>query len=381
MMRYRTYQAETLQQAILKMTIDLGKEALLVSHRNIKCGGFIGLGGKKMVEVTGALPIHKVNSTCSITKEVRPPSIEKFNATTSPSIEELTMASIKKELEEVKTKMDLVLSSKMSRSTRYPGRCGELYLSLARQEVEEDLAERLIEVLIKEVPDGYEDIRLLKRHLGRLIASLIKIDGVIQAEVDSPKIIALIGPTGVGKTTTLSKLAADLSCNRGLEVVLVTIDTYRIAAVEQLKTYAEILNIPLEVVFTPEEFKDAIGNHPEADIILVDTAGRSQRNHQAMDELKNFVNRADYKLESILVLSATTKYKDLVDIVESFKRVPFERIIFTKLDETVTFGPMLTLLAKIGQRLSYVTIGQNVPEDIEVANPDKISKMILKGGL
>lgn len=319
-----------------------------------------------MVEVIGALPIKKVEDT--------PPSIAKEIKNHSPSMELVT--DIRRELEEVKTKMDLILSSKMIRS--YPGCLSELYLDLIRQEVEENLAERLIGLLVKEVSHPYQDIKLLKRHLNRLIADLIKVDRDIQG--DFPKIIALIGPTGVGKTTTLSKLAARFSCDRGMDVALITIDTYRIAAVEQLKTYAEILSIPLEVVFTIEEFKEAIDNHSEADIILVDTAGRSQRNHHALDELKNFVDLTDYKVESILVISATTKYKDMLDIVENFKRVPFERVIFTKIDETTTLGPMLSLLNKTSRRLSYITIGQNVPEDIEVADPNKISRMILNGG-
>lgn len=381
MMRYRTYEAETLQQAILKMTIDLGKDALLVSHCSIKRGGFMGLGSKRIVEVTGALPIQKANDSGPITKEIKPKSFEKrFNPSAcSPSIEELAMASIKKELEEIKTRMDVVLNEhKTSPTNSYPGRCGELYLRLIRQEVEEDLAERLLETLTRKVREGYDDIILLERHLTQLITDLIKVDRLIQVEENSPRIIALIGPTGVGKTTTLSKLAADFTCNRGMEVVLVTIDTYRIAAVDQLKTYAEILDIPLEVVFTPEEFKNAISDHPEADLILVDTAGRSQRDRQQMDELKNFVDHSDYRLESILVLSTTTKYKDMLDIVDKFKKIPFDKVILTKLDETVTFGPMLNILNKISQKLSYVTMGQNVPEDIEAADPNKIARMILE---
>lgn len=384
MMRYRTYEAETLQQAILKMTIDLGKDALLVSHRTIKRGGFLGIRAKRVVEVTGALPVEKRGSS-PIVKEAKPKSgalIEKRFETSlgcSPSIEELVTADIREELKEIKTRMDMVLGEYRDRPTRYPGRCGGLYLQLIRQEVDEKIAEKLIKTLIKKIPpDRYEDIKPLKTHLRQLIADMIKVDEVVKPQEGSlPAILAFIGPTGVGKTTTLSKLAADFTQNRGMEVVLVTIDTYRIAAVEQLKRYAEILDIPLEVVFTPEEFQDAIEGYLEADLILVDTAGCSQRNLKQIEELRSFINGTRYKIESVLVLSATTKCKDMFDIVNGFKGIPFHRTILTKLDETATLGPALNLLSQIPQDLSYVTMGQNVPEDIEMADPDKIARTIL----
>lgn len=361
-MRYRTYEAETLQQAILKMTIDLGKDALLVSHRTIKKGGFLGIGAKRMVEVTGAVPIGRRSL---ITKEVE----KEF-----PSPEGLLVRHFRRELDEIKSKIDRFVQQERR---SYPGYCGELYVRLIHHEVDEEIANNLIGNVIKKASvDEYKDRGLLMQRLREEIMNLVDVSGPIQLNRDSPKVISLIGPTGVGKTTTLAKLAAHF-VSMGKRVASITIDTYRIAAVEQLRTYTRILGIPLEVVFTPVDFKHALDKYKGKDIVFIDTAGRSHRNCQHIDELREFVNQDSKGIESILVISATTKYKDMVDIINSFKKVRFQRIIFTKLDETVTFGPMVNTLARIQQPLSYITIGQGVPEDIEVASPARIANLIL----
>lgn len=363
-MRYRTYEAETLQQAILKMTIDLGKDALLVSHRTIKRGGFFGIGAKRLVEVTGAVPTP---SRSLITKEAK----VKMD---SPSIEEVTMSHFRADEDGVRSRIQSVREEERK---SYPGYCGELYVRLIHHEIDEKIAETLIENVIKKASnDEYKDRRALISRLHEEIVGLINVGGPIEVKPGSPKIVSLIGPTGVGKTTTLAKLAAHF-ISMGKVVASITIDTYRIAAVEQLRTYAKILGMPLEVVFTPLEFRHAVEEHSKADLILIDTAGRSHRNCEHIDELKDFVGQNGNEIESVLVLSATTKYRDMVDIINSFKRVSFQKIIFTKLDETVTFGPMVNTLTKISQSLSYLTTGQNVPEDIEIASPRRIADLIL----
>ncbi|MEW6620814.1 MAG: flagellar biosynthesis protein FlhF [bacterium] len=407
MMKYKTYEALTLQQAILKMTIDLGKDALLVSHRNIRKGGVWGLFGQKMVEVTAAVPMKSVpvpptlpKTSQIITSSATPPPAQRVIYSTptppQPSIyypspkpspplkgkEVDTTSAVHKELLEIKAKMESMLGEVRGGkgpTYKYPGKSGELYIRLLQNEVDETLSETLIKRVIAESPGPLlEDEYYIEERLRNHISSLIKIGSPIQLVDGSPKIICLIGPTGIGKTTTLAKLAADFAFEKRKKVAIITVDTYRIAAVEQLKAYAEILNLPLEVVFTPSEFKTAIDKSSESNLILIDTAGRSQRNSMQLVELKSFIDSAGYRLEIFLLLSATTKDKELIDIVDNFKKVSFHKLIFTKLDETVTFGPILNLSTQIPQGIAYVTTGQNVPEDIEEANANKLAKLIIQ---
>lgn len=414
MMKYKTYEAITLQQAILKMTIDLGKDALLVSHRNIRRGGIFGLFGKKMVEVTAAVPIkpthtqptfpktaqlrtmsptptptpttHRViHSTPTITQAPLQPPLYYSTPKSLPPLKEKELdltTSVHKELQEIKTKMESMLGEVKGKTPtyKYPGKSGELYIRLLQNEVDEELSETLIKRVIAESPGGLlEDEEFMEGRLKTHITSMIKISGPIQLIEGSPKIICLVGPTGIGKTTTLAKLAADFAFEKRKKVAIITVDTYRIAAVEQLKAYADILDLPLEVVFSPSEFKGAIEKYHNYDLVLIDTAGRSQRNSMQLIELKSFIDSAGYRLETYLLLSATTKDKELIDIVDNFKKVSFHKLIFTKLDETVTFGSILNLSRQIPQGISYVTTGQNVPEDIEEANANKLAKLILSG--
>ena len=200
----------------------------------------------------------------------------------------------------------------------------------------------------------------------------------ITLRADGLKKVALVGPTGVGKTTTIAKLAADFSLRKGKDVALITIDTYRIAAVEQLRTYADIINVPLEVVLTPSEIKNAIAKHKHRDLILIDTAGRSQKNAMQMLELQSFIEAIEPD-ETHLVLSTTSNCKNMKDIIERFHLLSVDKVIFTKLDEAVTFGLILNVMSKLNKTLSYVTMGQNVPDDIAITDPHTLAKLIVEG--
>jgi flagellar biosynthesis protein FlhF len=192
------------------------------------------------------------------------------------------------------------------------------------------------------------------------------------------QVITLIGPTGVGKTTTIAKLAAKFNLFEGKKVGLITLDTYRIAAVEHLKTYGEIMNLPVEVVYAASDLEPAIANLGNCDVILIDTAGRSPRNQIMMDELHNFI--AKPVIETILlVISATTQYQDMVNIEEKFSRIAYTHLVFTKLDETGCLGPLISLAWKCKRPIAYLATGQNVPDDLETARPDKLMARLFKG--
>jgi len=191
------------------------------------------------------------------------------------------------------------------------------------------------------------------------------------------RIIALVGPTGVGKTTTIAKLAAKFSILEKKKVALVTIDTYRVAAVEQLKTYADLLAVPMETASTPKQLQEALLKYEDNDLILVDTAGRSPLDKIAMAELKSFLSICP-EIEIFLVLCATTKQTDLWEIIARFSHLPIKQLIFTKLDETLRYGVILNVVSGVRKGLVYVTTGQDVPDDIEVADPIKLAQLILQ---
>jgi len=188
--------------------------------------------------------------------------------------------------------------------------------------------------------------------------------------------ICLIGPTGVGKTTTIAKLAAAFKLRQKQNVGLITIDTYRIAAVDQLRTYANIIGVPLKVVLTPTELAAAMKEMANYDTVLIDTAGRSHMDQLKLNELSQFIAAA--KLSEVhLVLSSTTTQEAMEAALEKFSGVRVDQIIFTKLDEAVSFGILLNVARAASRALSYVTTGQDVPDNIEVGQPRRLARLIL----
>jgi flagellar biosynthesis protein FlhF len=179
----------------------------------------------------------------------------------------------------------------------------------------------------------------------------------------------------VGKTTTIAKLAAHFSLVEKRRVGLLTMDTYRIAAVEQLKTYSQIIDIPVQVAYNQSDVVPALRTFENCDLVLIDTAGRSQKNVMQVSELKTLIDMAD--CETHLVLSASTKERDLCDQVERFLGVGVDRLLFTKLDETTSYGTIYSLAAKYDLPVSYITTGQKVPEDIEVADGTKLAAIVM----
>ena len=213
--------------------------------------------------------------------------------------------------------------------------------------------------------------------LSNYLEEHLKFSGGIKLNRHGPRIVAMLGTTGVGKTTTLAKIAAKFALEHRIEAVLVTADTYRISAVEQLKTYSDILGLPLEIVYSPAELNAVIDKHKNRELILIDTAGRSRNSFQQMQELKDLMS-VHSRIEKHLVISATTKITDARDMIDKFSIVEPEKIIITKVDETGSLGMVLNLLKDSNLMLSYFTTGQGVPEDIELANVNILTDLILK---
>ena len=251
-----------------------------------------------------------------------------------------------------------------------------LYNNLVRNEVEPEFSMNIVEKVGDAMRNG-EGAYDAATAMYNEIASVLGTPETISLRHDKqPTVAIFVGPTGVGKTTTLAKIAANSALNQHLDVALITADTYRIAAVQQLKTYAEILGIPISVVYTPGEIKNSIAGFSDKDLILIDTAGRSYRNHTHFEELQSLVGEAGAD-EVFLVLSSTTSVKNNREIIRNYGFLNEFKLIFTKADESPVFGAMLNARMITGKCLSYVTVGQSVPDDIEVASVDKIARNLI----
>lgn len=255
-----------------------------------------------------------------------------------------------------------------------------LYNTMLNNEVNEVYANQIIDEIVKlNKPNMPFDYALANTYQ-KMILKFGKPAGITAAK-KGPKVVFFVGPTGVGKTTTIAKIASKFSVEAGKKVALLTADTYRIAAAEQLRTYANILEVPFRVIYSTEEVERALLDFKDYDYVLVDTAGHSHQNEAQKETMNGFIHSVDglAEKEVFLVLSATTKYRDLVSISDTYSAITDYKLIFTKLDETVTLGNLLNLKLHTGCSLSYVTCGQNVPDDIELFNPQKTVKQLLGG--
>jgi len=416
----KKFQGATETEAILAAKEEMGSEAVVMNIKTIKPKGIFSIFRKSVVEVTAALEERDAkpatgqsNATQrfagnrqagNIGTSINLVSDEKTDVYTD--MEKTENAAIEEKLQKLQSMLEKqIVKDKASADSDRKGSkdaqvqddvpqdnakaknlsCLKLvYNKLIDNEVAEVYANQIIsEVensLVKEAPlDNvlaavYQKIVL---KLGEPVA--------IETEPDKKKIIFLVGPTGVGKTTTIAKLASSLKLNKKAKVALMTSDTYRIAAVEQLRTYANILDVPLFVVYTESEVEETLEKLSDYDIILVDTAGRSHRDTEQCEEIFRMVEAADpektgFERDVYLVVSATTKYRDLVKITKAYEALGNYKIIFTKLDETFGYGNIINIAMLTGKSMSYTTFGQNVPDDIDVIDVQEIAKQLLGGG-
>ena len=291
---------------------------------------------------------------------------------TDLDVKEQEILDLQNQLEEMKSML-----VEMSRNRDEAGGIPNLQRAMEAQGISQHVLEDMISKLNgTEILAPQNSIKALKA-LEKYVRKAIRIANGITLYSDKPKIVALIGPTGVGKTTTLAKIAAKFVLEEGAKVALITADTYRISAVEQLKTYSDILGLPLEIVYNPQALQEAIEKHRDKQLILLDTAGRSQYNAYQMKELSELLN-IDVDIEKHLVMSATTKTSDGLELLDNFSLCKPDRVIFTKVDETKTHGIILNILHRRKAALSYLTNGQSVPDDIEPASIEKLAELLLR---
>ncbi len=415
-MRIKKFEGETLQDALSKVKKDFGSEAVILHTKKYRRGGVFGVFGKEITEVTAGIDINveprqekqvltmpqppkqqyaKPAETQNIS--VKPTYLETYRKNQAQALE--IMANIKTPDELLTVKNDTLLrelnegrvslgsQARISRDITSSVAGTVLKTGLARiqkQLIDNGVEESIVFRILQNINSSLSDAQIgnkqfMDNYLFDYIANMIQVSGPVTINPGITKIIALIGATGVGKTTTLAKLAAKFALLEGKRVVMVSADTYRIAAEAQLKKYGDIMGIPVEIVLTPQDFKKVINKHMDKDIILFDTAGRSPRNKKHLMELKEFLD-VHSPIETHIVISAVTKYYDALSIINNFGMVPIHRILFTKLDETKNYGILLNLsVGSGGIPLSYITTGQTVPDDMETADQATITRLVLKG--
>jgi len=256
----------------------------------------------------------------------------------------------------------------------------QLLQKLSEELRAEELSQPTVNMLIEQIRPAAEDgagLEELRALVAETIAGVVKCSGSLRIKKNGPRIMAVVGPTGVGKTTTIAKLAAMHALNRRASVAMITTDNFRVGAVEQLKTYAKIMDLPLEVVASAQDLARVLAQHQDKDLILIDTAGRSPRDQERIEEMKGFLE-CHPGIEAYLCLSATTRSLELDDIVATFGKLPITKLLFTKLDESRSFGCIVDAYLKHKLPLSYFSTGQKVPEDIEVATSRKLASMVVK---
>lgn len=368
-MKVKKYTANSLPEAMKLVRADLGSGAVILNTREVQAGGFLGFFTKKNIEIFAGLDqdidYHgPKKSAAAIIKEPVQNSVKD---------EELTQ-----EIRQLKKMVhNMTVQNKDSEPIPEFAEAWRSFLQL--QELDQSISEDLITQLTSKYRSFESDEALgydwNKWMTDWLSARMKKSDfGGFHYET---KFLNLIGPTGVGKTTTIAKIGAKAVLKDGKKVAFITTDTYRIAAIEQLKTYAEILNIPCEVAYTADDFKKAKEKFSDYDLVLVDSAGRNFLNRFYIEELQRIVH-FDKDMKNYLVLSLTSKYKDMETIYSQFKSLPVHKVIFTKKDETTTFGAIVNLSINHGVPIGYITNGQNVPDDMFEADAEELVQMLLK---
>lgn len=412
----KKFQGNSELEAITKAKDELGKDAIVMNVKTIKPRGIMKFFKSVTVEVTAALEENNTPKPFAMeepketytppvaptfetpVKKEEPNPFTSFAMNNEKTVEGKNLEANLEKLQELLQKQ-ITAEEEMARAKNAPQKdeavlepkprkernsnlqfIKMVYTTLLDNEVDERYVNQIMEEMDNVMRSDLQLDSVLSNLYQKLILKFGKPEGVKLTE-NKAKVVFFIGPTGVGKTTTVAKLASYFKIEKKKRVAFLTADTYRIAATEQLKTYADIINAPLSIVYTPEDMVEELEKLRDFDLILVDTAGYSHKNKDQQAEIKKLIEAVpeEFDRECYLVLSATTKYKDLKSIVDAYKEVTEYNIIFTKLDETSAYGNLLNIRMYCGADLSYTTNGQNVPDDMEIFNSQRIVKLLLGG--
>lgn len=419
-MTIKKFQGKTKEEATEKAREEFGPNAVIMNVKEIKPKGLFSAFKSSTFEVTAAMeerenftspvntremplkPLDNINLAADekisipiqnqFVREEKTPEVEKENRPKeNQSLR--SSAEIEKRLENLSSILEKRLSEEEHKTVREPQSVAEpavnqegfkfmkiLYRTMLNNEVNEKYVNQILDETEKMTHSGSSVDAILSNVYQKLILKFGQ-PNCIDTTGKKPKVVFFIGPTGVGKTTTIAKIASKYKVDEDKKVAFLTADTYRIAAAEQLRIYANILDAPISVIYSAEELNQEVEKVSEYDIVFVDTAGFSHKNTVQRSDIKELMEGLDeqYEKEVYLVLSATTKYKDLLEIVDVYHEIADYKLIFTKLDETTSYGNILNVRLYSGADLSYMTTGQNVPDDLEVFNSQMIVKQLLGG--
>ena len=386
-MKIKRYLGKNTQEALSKVKMDLGNNAIILNTKKVRQKGIKKYFTSPMIEIMAAIDddpnktreheLTKIKSNETYAESPKIISPQKEGKITEL---ENKVNNIEYLLEKI---MDFVKPenkndiNETEDNKQFPQIFQLLYNNLLKNEVDQDIAKEIIKQVEKKSNSrNINDASIVM--LSILSSMLGKAEPINFRDDGKPTVILFVGPTGVGKTTTLAKLAASFMLTENKKIGLITADTYRISAVDQLKTYAEILGIPISVAYSVTDVTEQIENYSDKDVVLIDTAGCSYRDKQKFDELKKLIETCEAD-EVFLVLTTTASSKNCREIITNYSFIPNYRLIFTKVDETSVYGSILNTKCFSNKNLSYITNGQNVPDDIEVVNIDKLSKNLLGG--
>lgn len=417
----KKYVAKDINEAMTRIKYEMGKDAIIISQRKIRKNGFLGLLSRKIIEVTAAIE-NTVTSDDIIEKkkvETEEDEFKKSIEDIKRIMEKEKLLSENKIIEDNKNELSIMEKRILEHNKKFIENStnnnsddsdvakieSSDSVETVRKEVNElknlinkvientskdevvvtkdenelvkeklelfDIDESLYDEIISEVNENLKE----DEDINEILRDIFERDILVSAKELSGRVV-LVGPTGVGKTTTIAKLAGRLALVEKKKIGLITVDTYRIGAIEQLKTYAEIMNIPFQVVITTKEMESAIAEMEECDVILIDTTGRSSKNAMQISELRAFVQKANPDIVN-MVISATTKNKDIRTILDGYSELNYNNVIITKLDETTSYGSLYNIAKISNKPINYITIGQNVPDDIKSPTKEDIARFIL----
>ncbi len=411
-MNLQTFKATTMAEALSQVKTAMGHDAVILHTRTFQTRQWLGLRRREMVEITagkglnvgdraarraqqaGMRPTTAVPSRTGVGAYARqavlagPADVvnrapEAMNNRAAlldtPAAGNAAILGITQDMGSLKAMVaDLVKQTRAASAPQVPEDLLEYYAQMITNQVAEELAADVLKTIQRQSrPEMLQNGDFVREKIAEQLEKLIPASGpIMRTKTVGPHIVALIGPTGVGKTTTLAKLAANLKLRERQRVGLITLDTYRIAAVDQLRKYADIIGSPLKVVSTAEELREAISAMQDCEYILIDTAGRSPRDAMKLNELKGLLAVAEPD-EVHLVLTATASQESVQFAITKFSEVRVDKMIFTKLDEAAHVGVVLNVVRKVNKSLSYITTGQDVPDDIEVGRGRRLAQMIL----
>ncbi len=396
----KKYTGKDETEAVMKAKDDLGSNAVVLNVRTMKQRGLAKIFKKDFVEITAALEekdfAQNVNNNKPTFSRVSSEAIKKQQSQINLLADDRADTNAPKQSEIIEKKLDslhdmlrnqMVKEEDVKPVVRPENNANFKSLKLIYNKLlENEVSEKYANAIINDIENSMKKESNLDSILASVYQKIILKFGEPEAieDDDRRKIVFFIGPTGVGKSTTIAKLASDFKLTRSKNVAMITADTYRIAAVEQLNTYASILDVPVNVIYSPSEIVESIEELSDYQMIFVDTAGRSHKNTEQRDEIIEMISNVrnsdiDADIVIFLVMSVTTKYRDMVNICDAYKSLNSYRLLFTKLDETDSVGNILNIKLYTGAPISYITCGQNVPDDIESVDVQKLAKSLLGG--